>query len=647
MSSRKGGLPQQAWSPEDIYRLKLPGAPCVSPVDLGVLVPVLTASERGNRTYQRLWYAGSDGSIRPYFRGIGEGRRSECLPRFAPTGVLMAFCSHTPTLCRLHTSDGPGRSVVVWEQANYEIVDFVWRDVETLALLTRRRFDGGGKPQVVDWLRYKHEGAATTDDQDCQLWDVKLGAGSTILFGSLGKVDHLVRHEAWIYFTSTAIHSDSVTPSTRICRHVSGADSIDILSDSSRVVEGLAVGCGKIYVASTGEAVGVPAPPNLWSLGSDGSWSRELGDVDLQLGNLTIGELRSSSGVRPLVVRDGKLFFTATIAGDVALMWADPNDNHLMRLTPKGHSVDGFDVGGDVIVVAMESASQPMELFRAHVDYANGKITDWSQMSRLNTTLVRRRKTAGSHVVEVVTKDGLPMHGIVYEGDLVTPTPVITRIHGGPHLSWGSSFDLESQIYVGAGYRILLPNLRGSSGFGERYWKAVVGEWGRRDFVDLLDFIDADVGPKDGPHYVMGGSYGGFLTNWTIANDDRFRAAVSERSISNFVSKIGTSDNGYVTNVAEMGGLDILDNGSDELWRRSPLHWVHDINTPVLFIHGESDQRCPIEQSEQLFVALRRLGREAVLARFPGEGHGLPKSGTPRHRVQRLDMILEWLRVHP
>ena len=239
------------------------------------------------------------------------------------------------------------------------------------------------------------------------------------------------------------------------------------------------------------------------------------------------------------------------------------------------------------------------------------------------------------------------MHGIVYEGDLVTPTPVITRIHGGPHLSWGSSFDLESQIYVGAGYRILLPNLRGSSGFGERYWKAVVGEWGRRDFVDLLDFIDADVGPKDGPHYVMGGSYGGFLTNWTIAHDDRFRAAVSERSISNFVSKLGTSDNGYVTNVAEMGGLDILDNGSDELWRRSPLHWVHDINTPVLFIHGESDQRCPIEQSEQLFVALRRLGREAVLARFPGEGHGLPKSGTPRHRVQRLDMILEWLRVHP
>lgn len=646
MSGNNGSSSQQAWSPEDIYKLKLPGVPCVSPVDLSVIVPVHSANERGDRSHQRLWYADSDGSARPYLKGLGERRIFEYLPRIAPTGGLVAFCSRTSTLCRLHTSDGSGSSLVIWEQAGYEVVDFVWRDAETIALITRCKFDGGDNPRVVDWLRYKHDGGATTDDQDCQLWDVKLGAGSTILADGLGRVEHLIRDNESIYFSSTAIHSDNVEPSTRICRQVAGSSSIEVVTDSVRVVDGLAVGGGKIYVVSTGEAVGVPAPPNLWSLGIDGSWTRELVEVDLQLGNLTIGELRSAGAPKPLAVHDGKLLFTATIAGDVALMWADPNDNHVVRLTPKDHSVYGFDVAKGVIVVAMESASQPMELFLAHVEWANGTASEWSQISRFNTGLVRRRKTVAARAVEIVTKDGLRMHGIVYEGDSLTPVPVVTRIHGGPHLSWGSSFDLESQIYTGAGYRVLLPNLRGSSGFGKHYWQAIVGEWGNRDLVDLLDFIDFEVGPNDGRHYLMGGSYGGFLTNWTIAHDHRFRAVVSERSISNFVSKIGTSDNGYVTNVAELGGLDVLDNGAEELWRRSPLYWVRNINTPVLFIHGESDQRCPIEQSEQLFVALRRLGQEAVLVRFPGEGHGLPKSGSPRNRVRRLNIILEWLRAH-
>jgi len=117
--------------------------------------------------------------------------------------------------------------------------------------------------------------------------------------------------------------------------------------------------------------------------------------------------------------------------------------------------------------------------------------------------------------------------------------------------------------------------------------------------------------------------------------------------VSNLVSKLGTSDNGFTVNRFEFGGADIYDESIGVLLERSPLLHAAAIRTPLLLIHGELDQRCPIEQSEQLFVALRRLGRDAVFLRFPGESHSLPSAGRPDHRVARLTAILHWLAAHP
>ncbi|HVV19868.1 MAG TPA: prolyl oligopeptidase family serine peptidase, partial [Pseudonocardiaceae bacterium] len=241
------------------------------------------------------------------------------------------------------------------------------------------------------------------------------------------------------------------------------------------------------------------------------------------------------------------------------------------------------------------------------------------------------------------------LHGLLLRADGAGPGPLVVRVHGGPHLAWGTSFNVDDQVLVSAGFHVLLPNPSGSAGRGAEFRARTVGQWGVRDYDELMAFVDhvVDAGIADPDQlYLAGGSYGGFLINWAVTRTNRFRAVVSERSISNFLSKFGTSDNGYTTNRHELGGADVLDDGVLELLERSPLRHAAAITTPMLLIHGEDDYRCPIEQSEQLFVALRRSGVEARFVRFPGESHGLATGGRPGNRIARLELILDWLIDH-
>ena len=150
---------------------------------------------------------------------------------------------------------------------------------------------------------------------------------------------------------------------------------------------------------------------------------------------------------------------------------------------------------------------------------------------------------------------------------------------------------------------------------------------------------------QDAPLHLTGGSYGGFMTNWLVAHDDRFRSAVTQRSICNWVSFYGTSDIGPYFTEVELGATPWAD--AELLWDRSPLKYVAEVVTPTLIIHSEADHRCPIEQAEQWFAALKRLGRAPTrLVRFPDEGHELSRSGRPDRRVQRLEAIIGWFEEH-
>ena len=224
----------------------------------------------------------------------------------------------------------------------------------------------------------------------------------------------------------------------------------------------------------------------------------------------------------------------------------------------------------------------------------------------------------------------------------------VVQVHGGPHTAYGHGFVFEFQLLASNGYGVIYGNPRGSSSYGYDFAAAVLGRYGTIDAEDVMDIAEAGsarLGGAKAPLHLTGGSYGGFMTNWLIGTTNRFTSAVSQRSISNWTSMYGSSDIGPVFVEREIGGNPWDD--LDTLWRQSPIRNVKAVKTPLLLIHSENDFRCPIDQAEQFYTAIKRLGTSEVeLLRVPDEGHELSRSGRPDRRVARLDAIVEWFVRH-
>jgi dipeptidyl aminopeptidase/acylaminoacyl peptidase len=234
---------------------------------------------------------------------------------------------------------------------------------------------------------------------------------------------------------------------------------------------------------------------------------------------------------------------------------------------------------------------------------------------------------------------------------------VLLNIHGGPYTQYGHFFFDEFQVQAGAGYGVVYCNPRGSSGYGTPWGRAILGPkyardpgtgWGGVDTTDVLSALDAALAryPYLDPERVgvLGDSYGGYLTSWLVTQTDRFAAACSERAVNNVATMTHTSDIGWWFN-AQYAGVTAMED-TEELLRMSPVTYADRVTTPLLILHSENDWRCPIEQAEDLYTRLRQLGRDVEFVRFPGEGHELSRSGAPKHRLQRLEIILEFFGRH-
>ncbi|MEV6620527.1 S9 family peptidase [Amycolatopsis sp. NPDC051106] len=246
--------------------------------------------------------------------------------------------------------------------------------------------------------------------------------------------------------------------------------------------------------------------------------------------------------------------------------------------------------------------------------------------------------------LETTAPDGYPVHGwlVVPEGD--GPHPVLRVVHGGPFTQQDWAVFDEAQVYAAAGYAVVLGNPRGSAGYGQTHGHAITHGFGTVDVDDVLALLDKALERPDldaSRVGIMGGSYGGFMTSWLAAHHgERFKAAWSERAVNAWDSMVGSSDIGYTFVDAYIGA-------SPEVQReRSPLSYAAQIKIPFAVVHSEQDWRCPLEQAQRMFVALRRAGAPAEFLLFPGEGHELSRSGRPRHRVQRFEAILEWWGRH-
>jgi len=227
--------------------------------------------------------------------------------------------------------------------------------------------------------------------------------------------------------------------------------------------------------------------------------------------------------------------------------------------------------------------------------------------------------------------------------------PTVLAIHGGPTWHWTPAVELGLLCLVAAGYRVALPNIRGSYGFGYDWVDALRGDWGGVDAADCHTVCDHLVasGAADAARLgCFGRSYGGFLVNWLVGTSQRFAAAVSECGVANNVSAYGQSDCGASYNRAAGLGEATSPDGVAQLWRQSPLRHAAAISTPLLLLQGEADLRCPADDAEQLFVALRWLGREVEYVLYPEGDHAYHRLGRPDRRADRHARLVGWFQRH-
>lgn len=620
--------------PADLATLRLVGSPTLAPDGTRAVAVVQSVDQDSLTNVSRLWSFPFDGSPAPL---TGAGAWTDSAPVFSPDGDHVAYLS---------TKDGRKQAYAGDRRLSDDtVVALDWlTDTDVVAVVERRPDVAPDAPVVVDWLRFKRDGGPSFVEPTHELWLLGVDREPRLLCEVAGRVACLTTAGGAVLYAVEERHSDVPTAGVAVRRLDPATGADELLWTCPAQVAGIAVTdvSGIVVVVSSGVAGHSVVAPRLWVL-EGGAARPAFPGSDLECERGVLGDSRplgKPAVVRPVAGTDD-VVFAATVGHDVALFVGDVTTGaEPRRLTQDGCTVTDFSAGHDGrFAVCVESSTSPVELYLVTVSQ------DMKQASDLNAGIA---EPVAPEPVTIMAVDGLTLHGLLYRAGPAAG-PLVVRVHGGPHLAWGTAFGMDDQTLVSAGYHVLLPNLRGSAGRGTDFRERTVGQWGRADYYDLMSFVDdaVDRGVADPERlFLTGGSYGGFLTNWTLACTDRFRAAVSERSISNFLSKFGTSDNGYTVNRHELGGADLFDDSVRVLLERSPLRHAAMITTPMLLIHGEDDYRCPIEQSEQLFVALRRHGVPARFARFPGASHNLATAGRPDHRIARLDMILAWFAEH-
>src|SRR6202165_316430 len=307
-------------------------------------------------------------------------------------------------------------------------------------------------------------------------------------------------------------------------------------------------------------------------------------------------------------------------------------------LTPQTHSLAEFQSAGEgPLVVAASDSATPPELYVSRESAGLQPLTHETRAWCESLGLRRAERFTAAGVAGPI--DAWHLRAFGDDG----MHPAVLQIHGGPHFSYGDAFFFEITFLAGCGLDVIFCNPRGSQTYGEAFAGAIIGDWATPAFVDCMTVLDAALEryPIDARRLgVAGGSYGGYLTAWAVGHSNRFAAAIAMRPATNLTSLWGTSEVGRMLN-DELGGRP---SEIPEVYRRcSPLTYADAIHTPLLITQPENDYRCPPEQAEQLFTALRERGRTVEMLRFLNADHGMSRTGPPRARVARLEAIVEWL----
>lgn len=370
-------------------------------------------------------------------------------------------------------------------------------------------------------------------------------------------------------------------------------------------------------------------------------------ELDRYIGDVGMSDMRGGISGGPTLQwsKDGQsVYVLVSHHGNVHLHRVGLN-GEVEQITQGNRQVFGFSLhrNTETIVVASTDPVNPGDLYLVHQNTG-----EEVQLTHVNENFLADLFVSQPEEFWFEGVDGRKVQGWVmkpYGFQEGKKYPLVLEIHGGPHMMYSNSFFHEFQLLASEGYVVIYTNPRGSHGYGQAFVDACRGDYGGGDYGDLMKGVDYAVANfpyvDEARMVVTGGSYGGFMTNWIVGHTDRFKAAVTQRSISNWISFYGVSDIGYYFTEWQIFGNPWDD--LERLWQHSPLKYVANIKTPILILHGEHDYRCPIEQAEQFFIAIKKLGKaDTEFVRFPNASHDLSRSGKPELRIERLKRIVGW-----
>ncbi len=641
---------------EDLRRFVFVSDPQVSP-DGGRVAFVHTRIDyAGDRYVKHIWmWDRETGRVEQFTYGSG----SDSYPRWSPDGRWLLFLSSKrqpekkkAQLWVIPTSGGEARLVADVEDG---VMTPMWAS-DSKRILFLSRVWTGEKPKsdvkVVRRLKYKLNGVGLFPGKRPHLYTVKVGGRPRQLTEGEFDVDVAKwspdgRRIALI--TSMAEDADLTFIRDIYLMPARGGEP-ERLTQGKHVITDLSWAPGGGELAFLGHDYHRRTATNtdIWVMPADGGTPLNLTEsFDRSVGMGVGSDLRVATPPPGAVwAPDGSaLYFIAADIPTSNIYRVDRQTGEVEEIT-RGKTVDGFSLSADGAVVAFNAmdATHPAELWiRDHE--GERRVTDF------NDRLLKKLKLSTPEHFTFTNELGMEVDGWVMKPVDFEPGrkyPAILEVHGGPRGVYGDAIYHEFHLLTAEGYVVLYTNPRGSGGYGEEYAASIIGNWGVVDYPDLMAFVDAALerfsfidSERLG---VTGGSYGGYMTNWIVTHTDRFKAAVAQRSTCNRYSFHGVSDIGYSHGAATNDGVPWKDE--EKLLRQSPLRYVGNARTPTLLIHSENDLRCPMSQAEEFFVALKKVGVETELVRFPGENHELSRSGKPKHREERLRHILRWFDRH-
>ncbi len=626
-------------TPEDYLRFEFVGAPVLSPNGKSVVYPLTRIHEKLNRRITTLWLVPVDGSAAP--RLLTAEGVSSTNPQWSPDGQTLAFVS----------SRGEGARAQIWllSMAGGEprklsdlkngVGVYQWSPQgDRFVVLSRTGPSDFGKTasDVRHYTNsiYKFNDTGWFDDKRSHLFtvDAKSGIAAQLTFGQ--DADDL--DPQWSPDGSTIAFV-----SNRTGKQFEGSHDTDVftisanrgplmkISDHTEADNSPRFSPDGKTIAFLGSSKPRQHPKIYLAPATGGAPSRLAVDA-LDLIPTSLQWASAST-----------LYFETGIRGANHVYLADLESRTAKPLIAGERSVRSLSAQGNQLAYLVNDFKTLDEVY---VSNADGKGE--RRLTIHNSTLFKGFDLAGVERFQYKSTDGTPVEGFIVkplDWQAGKKYPVILSIHGGPAGMYGVDWFHEFQVYAARGYGVVFTNPRGSTGYGEEFARGIRNNWGKMDYTDVMTGLDVAI--KNNPWIdvdhlgVTGGSYGGFMTNWIVGHTNRFKAAVTLRSISNFVSDEGTRDGAYGHEEDFKG---ILFDEFEQYWDASPLKYAKNVKTPTLILHQDNDYRVPLEQGEQWFRALKHYGVTTELVMFPRENHNMTRAGEPKHLVESLNWQLYW-----